>query len=177
MTHHFNVFTVILSVSFTLCGVFSPITTNHSFLKTTQPPFTHWRMESSARRRLPHCFLFAITACCFIYIIYIRLIPVFVGLNNHFSMWTFQEVTPPLHLSARCLLFPTSLKAFPSSKGSVNQDSRLRLLLLFFISPRLSFATALRATPNLRLGRGFFPNYLRKVSFYSTGSCSVGRRC
>lgn len=87
-----------------------------------QPPFTHRRMESSARPTPPSFFLSPLLHVFLIYIIYIRFIPIFVGLNNHLSMWTFQEVTLPLHPSARCHPCRISLKAFLSSKGSISSD-------------------------------------------------------
>ena len=50
--------------------------------------------------------------------IYINLIPRLWCWIIILSMSTFQEVTLPLLLSVRCLLFLTSLKEFLSSKGS-----------------------------------------------------------
>lgn len=173
MNHHFNAFTVILTVSFALYGVFSPITEPSLIFKDDTASIYTRRMESSARRRFPHCFLLPLLHVFLICVIDIKFIPIFLGSNNHLTMWAFQEVTPLLHPSARCLPFRTSLKAFLSSKGSMASDLFifLRASVLHFTSSVI--AAALRATPNLRLGRGFSPNYLRKVSFYSAGRCRI----
>lgn len=138
MNHHFNAFAVILTVSFALYGVFSPITEPSLIFKDNTASIYTRRMESSARRRLPHCFLSPLLHVFLICVIYIKFIPVFMGLNNHLSMWAFQEVTPLLRPSARCLPFRTSLKAFLSSKGSKVQIYSSSSVLLLFIFPHLS---------------------------------------
>lgn len=81
-------------------------------------------MESSARPRLPHCFLSPLLHVV-LFLPFISNEPPHSWVwNNHLSMWTFQEATPPLRLSARCLPSPTSLKAFLSSKGSANSHGQ-----------------------------------------------------
>lgn len=89
---------------------------------------------------------------------------VFEGLNNDLSMWAFQEVTPPLHLSARCLPSRTSLKAFLSSKGSTNSDQPFRLVFSssFYLNrPRSSTSSNTKST----LGPRVLPKLPQKGQF------------
>lgn len=138
MNHHFNAFTVILTVSFALHGVFSPITERSLIFKDDTASIKHgeWKAQPDDTSLI----VFSRHYCMFflICVIYIKSIPIFMGLDNHLSVWAFQEVTPLLHPSARCLPSRTSLKAFLSSKGSKVQIYRSSPVLLFFILPPLS---------------------------------------
>lgn len=165
MNHQFSTFTVILSVSFSLCGVFSLITEQSLVFKDTSASIFTPAYGKLSQTTPPSLFSLAITACCFIYTIYINLISISVGLHNHLSMWTFQEATPPLRLSARCLPSRTSLKAFLSSRGSANSDqqhSGLCSVLHFpLIRPRSSTSSNTKST----LGPRVLPKLPQKGRF------------
>lgn len=169
MNHRFNAFTVILTVSFALYGVFSPITEPSLIFKDNTASIYTRRMESSARRRLPHCFLSPLLHVFLICVIYIKFIPIFMGLNNHLSMWAFQEVTPLLPPSARCLPFRTSLKAFLSSKGTRGSDLFISSVLLFFTFHLICHRSSTSSNTKSTLGPRVLPKLPQK------GQCFLSR--
>lgn len=82
-------------------------------------------------------------------------------------MWTFQEVTPPLRLSARCLPSPTSLKAFLSSKGSASShQQRFGVCVGFFIFPLIRPRSSTSSNTKSTLGPRVLPKLPQKGQFF-----------